>query len=454
MTGYADFIADKSQDRTADGFAPGPLLDGMFPFQSALVEWATRQGRGALFADCGLGKTVMQLAWADQVVRHTGKPVLILTPLAVSHQTVTEAQRFGVEATVSRDGRADGPIVVTNYDRLHHFTPESFGGVVCDESSAIKAFDGQRRRDVTTFLRKHRYRLLCTATAAPNDYIELGTASEALGHLGYVDMLARFFTNSQRNSTSMRGYGKASEWRFKGHAETGFWRWVASWARAMRRPSDLGFSDDGFALPPLEVRHHVIEARSTRDGVLFDLPAQGLREEREEERRTVAERCEAAAELANHGDPVVVWCHRNDEARRLVHLIPDAVEIAGSDDPDDKEEKLAGFTSGAIRCLVTKPIIGAWGLNWQHCHRMVFFPSHSYEQYYQSVRRSWRFGQTRRVMVDIVTTRGGMNAMHNLERKSRQADRMFTELVSHMRDALRIDATTHYPLPMEVPEWL
>jgi hypothetical protein len=284
--GYAEFLERRSQLDGNDGFEPVWMPDFLFPFQTALVEWAIRKGRAALFADCGLGKTPMQLVWAENVHRVTGRPVLLVTPLAVSFQTEGEAAKFGIEAATSRDGSVTAPITITNYERLHLFASADFGGMVCDESSAIKSFDGVRRAIVTDFMRKMRYRLLCTATAAPNDYIELGTSSEALGYLGHMDMLGRFFTNKMGNSTGQgRSYGGAAEWRFKGHAEDAFWRWVSSWARAMRQPSDFGFSDDGFALPALSQRQHTVEANIPRDGALFDMPAVGLREEREEARR-------------------------------------------------------------------------------------------------------------------------------------------------------------------------
>ncbi len=453
VTAYASFLERKTQLDGMHGFEPGWMPEFLFPFQRSLVEWAVRKGRGAIFADCGLGKTPMQLVWAENVRRYTGKPVLIVTPLAVGFQTELEAAKFGIEAAVSRDGNVTGPVTITNYERLHHFSSADFGGVVCDESSAIKAFDGVRRQIVTDFMRKHRYRLLCTATAAPNDYTELGTSSEALGYLGYMDMLGRFFVNDQRSAGIGRYHGKQAAFRFKGHAETGFWRWVSSWARAMRRPSDHGFDDDGFILPPLEHRQHVVEARTHREDTLFDLPANGIREERDESRRTVEERCEKAAYLLADADTAVAWCQLNREGDLLTRLIDGAVQISGSDEPDAKEEKLVAFGRGDIRVLVTKPVIGAWGLNWQHCNRMTFFPSHSYEQYYQAVRRSWRFGQTRPVTVDIVTTEGGINALKNLQRKAAQADRMFETLVAHMLDALDIDRANTYDLPVEVPAW-
>ena len=395
----------------------------------------------------------MQLVWAENVHRVTNRPVLILTPLAVGSQTQEEGDKFGIQATVSRDGTVYPGITVTNYERLHYFDSADFAGVVCDESSAIKAFNGKRRAEVTDFVRKLQYRLLCTATAAPNDYIELGTSSEALGYLGYMDMLNRFFVNDNRSS-AQRGWGKQSQWRFKGHAQTPFWKWVASWSRALRRPSDLGYPDDDFRLPELKQRQHIIEARTLAPGMLFDLPAFGMQEERQEQRRTIEERCETAAELLSSTKTGIAWCQLNDEGDRLTALIDGAVQVKGSDSVDKKEETLTAFSHGDIRVLVTKPLIGAWGLNWQHCNRMTFFPTHSYEQYYQAVRRCWRFGQKRPVTVDLVTTEGGLNAMTSINRKADQADKMFTELVSHMQDSITIRRTTDYDKKVEVPSWL
>ncbi len=461
MSDYGDMLERKRQLDGMDGFEPKYLPDFLFPFQAAIVEWAIRKGRAAIFADCGLGKTPMQLVWADNVCTHTRKPVLIVTPLAVGHQTVAEAAKFGIEAVISRDGKPAASITVTNYEMLHHFDRADYGGVVCDESSAIKSYDGIRRAVVTDFIRKMQYRLLCTATAAPNDYVELGTSSEALGYLGHMDMLGRFFTNRDKNSNvkgrryrwSQNGSSGNPEWRFKGHAEEAFWRWVASWARAMRKPSDLGFSDEGFDLPPLEVRRHVVAARTTKDGQLFDMAALGLSEEREEQRRTIQERCETAANLIADADSAVAWCQLNDEGNLLTKMIDGAVQVSGSDPPEVKEERLLAFSRGDVRVLVTKPKIGAWGLNWQHCNRMTFFPSHSYEQYYQAVRRSWRFGQTRPVLVDMVATEGIANASRNLDRKSRQAERMFDALVSHMQNSLAIERDETYDQKVQVPSW-
>ncbi|MDD5305407.1 MAG: helicase [Elusimicrobia bacterium] len=451
---YLAFLDAKSQLGTFDGFEPSYVPDFLFDFQRALVMWAVRKGKAAIFADCGLGKTPMQLVWAENVRRHTNRPVLIVTPLAVSAQTIEEGAKFGIEVRRSNDGTAHAGINVTNYERLHHFSPADFAGTVCDESSAIKSFAGKHRAVVTDFMRKQQYRLLATATAAPNDYIELGTSSEALGQLGYMDMLNRFFKNDQNTSRPNRLWA-GGQWRFKGHAEQHFWRWVCSWARALRRPSDLGFDDARFALPPLIEQEHLVQARSLAEGMLFELPAVGLYEERQEQRRTLRERCEKVASLINRTtEPAVAWCHLNAEGDLLAKLIPDAVQVSGSDTVEAKEAAFMGFAHGQIRALVIKPKIGAFGLNWQHCAHMTVFPSHSYEQYYQAVRRCWRFGQTKPVTVDIVTTESGSRVMHNLQRKSAQADTMFTALVGYMNDALAIAGHVDYNRKVQVPAWL
>jgi len=451
---YQDFLEHKTQFYGDSGFSPVWMPDWLFDFQAALVEWSIRKGRAAIFADCGLGKTPMELVWAENIARKTGGNVLILTPLAVSHQAVHEAQKFGIDAQRSADGAAHR-ITIANYERLHYFNPSDFAGVVCDESSILKSFDGKRRGEITVFMRKMQYRLLATATAAPNDYIELGTSSEALGYLGHMDMLNRFFKNDLNNSAQGRMRGEVIKWRFKGHAELPFWRWVCSWARAIRRPSDLGFSDDRFVLPPLTEREHLVQADTLPEGMLFALPAAGLKEQRDERRRTVAERCERVAELVwNTGQPALVWCHLNEEGDQLERLIPDAVQVSGADSDDRKEDRMMAFASGKARVLVTKPKIGAWGLNFQHCAHITFFPSHSFEQYYQGVRRCWRFGQKRPVHVDLVTTEGELGVLRNLQRKAEQADRMFSSLVAEMNAAIAIDRASQFQSTIEVPQWL
>lgn len=464
MSTYAEYLDSRRQLANAGGFDPHVMPDHLFDFQQVLVDFAVQQGRAALFADCGMGKTPMALAWADNVHRHTGKPVLLLTPPAVGQQIVAEAEKFGHEAAVDRTGRPAAPVTVSNYEQLHKFDPYDFAATVCDESSILKSFDGSTRAAVTEFMRRQPYRLLATATAAPNDYTELGTSSEALGGLGYMDMLTRFFINKDR-SISSRGrsqfrmsnnpadLGGAVKWRLKGPAEQPFWRWVSTWARAIRRPSDYGFDDGLFVLPELVERITTVQPRKARPDSLIDLPAVGLRAEREESRRSLTERCEAAAAALEDADHAVAWCHLNDESKRLAELIDGAVQVSGVDSEYAKEEKLAAFTRGEIRVLVTKPSIGAWGLNWQHAHRMTYFPSHSYEQMYQSVRRMWRFGQTKPVEVDFITTPSTSAVLANLRRKATAADQMFAELVAHMNNAAGIDPHT-YDQDMEVPSWL
>jgi hypothetical protein len=456
MGDYERFLERKRQLGGEHGFAPEWMPDFLYPFQAHLVEWAIRRGRAAILADCGLGKTPMQLVWSENVARHTGKPVLIGTPLAVSHQLLVEADKFGIDAVRSRDGTIPkgARIVVTNYERLHLFNPADIAGMVCDESSILKNFDGKRKAVITEFLRTLPYRLLCTATAAPNDYVELGTSSEALGELGHMDMLGRFFRNNRNNSATGRAYGSMVQWILKAHAQDAFWRWVSSWARTCRKPSDMGFDDAGFELPPLREHEHVIDARKKREGWLFDVPAIGLAEEREERRRTIRERCDKVAELVEHDKQALVWCHLNDEGDLLTKLIPDALQVRGSDFDDTKEERLRAFADGNLRVLVTKPKIGAWGLNLQRCSHVTFFPSHSYEQYYQGVRRCWRFGQERPVVVDIVTTEGGRGTMANLRRKADKADEMFTALSRHMNDALSVKAEKYGGMAREAPAWL
>lgn len=460
---YSEFLRAKTHTANDFGFAPVWMPDFLFDFQKALVEWSLERGRSAIFADCGLGKTPMQLVWAENIVRKENRPVLIVTPLAVSAQTIREAGKFDIEAGRSWDGSVAAPITVTNYERLHHFDSKDFAGVVCDESSILKNFDGSTKAAVTEFLRTVPYRLLCTATASPNDYIELGTSAEALGVLGYMDMLNRFFRNQNNNATDTKGHWRGfhaprayegKQWRFKYHAEQPFWRWVCSWARALRRPSDLGFDDAGFELPPLIERETIIPCSRPLDGKLFVEPALGLAEQRQERKMTIQERCEAVAEKVDHDQPAIVWCHLNAEGDLLERLIPDALQVKGSQSDEEKESRLLAFANGGSRVLVIKPKIGAFGLNWQHCAHVTFFPSHSYEQYYQGVRRCWRFGQKRPVAVDIVTTEGELGVLKNLQRKSTAADHMFSELVKHMGNELHLDSNNPYVQEVEVPSWL
>ena len=475
---YAKFIASKSQDQTRHGFDPLWVPDFLYDFQRDLLSWATVKGRAAIFADCGLGKTPIQLVWAENVIRKTNGRVLILTPLAVALQTKREAEKFGIEAEISRDGKPAQNITITNYEMLGHFSPEDYVGVVCDESSILKSFSGTRRKQITRFMQKTQYRLLCTATAAPNDYIEFGTSSEALGELSNSDMLARFFKylddKGQRKETKLQDraevairnngdyYAKLSyrvaqtigQWRLKHHAVIPFWRWVCSWARACRMPSDLGFEDGDFILPELICVDHLIMPDSPPDGMMFNLPAFGLAEEREERRRTLRQRCEYVAGLIDHNEPAVVWCHMNAEGDLLEKIIPGAQQIAGKTPNDEKIERYNAFLDGSLRVLVIKPKIGAWGLNWQHVNHVVTFATHSYEQYYQSVRRCWRFGQKKPVRLDVIATSGEERVLANMRSKAERAELMFDALVREMNQSQKIRHTTGYINTLEAPAWL
>lgn len=460
------FIARKSQLDGDFGFAPLWMPDFLFDFQAFLTDWNIRKGRSATFAGCGLGKTAMELVWAENVMRRTNKPTLILTQLAVSRQFIGEGTKFGVECKRIVDGQVHrGCVNVTNYKQLHKLNPDDFGGVACDESSAIKNDKSETRKAVNEFLRTVKYRLLATATAAPNDLPELGTSSEALGYLGNMDMLSKFFKNDRNNSVDTggkwRGHGAprsyvGPQWRFRGHAEEPFWRWVCSWARSLRKPSDFGFDDRDFILPPLVENIHEVKSDKPPPGMLFALPARGLREERAERRRTISERCEMAAALvlANGGNPSVSWCQLNDEGDMLEKLIPGSVQVSGKDSDESAEEKLTAFAEGQVANLVTKHAIGAYGLNWQHCAHMTSFVDHSYERDYQAIRRCYRFGQKRSVTVDRILSDGESNVLVNLRRKAEQADMLFENIVRYMRDALHITRGRTFDKKEELPSWL
>lgn len=459
MNKYQRYIQTKTGERDNNsGFNPVFMPDYLFGFQKKLVEWSLIKGRSAAFADCGLGKSIMELVWSVNVIKKTKGKVLLITPIAVGSQMIREAEKFGIpDVGRSKDGTIEHGITITNYERLHYFNPNDFTGVVLDESSILKNFKGHIKHELNIFMRKIKYRLLATATAAPNDFIELGTSSESLGYLGYMDMLSQFFKNDQNNcATNRRGrFTEATKWRLKGHAHKSFWRWITSWARAVRKPSDMGFDDKGFDLPKLiENEHEIRVSRKPTEGEMFTFPAVGLKEVRDERRATIKDRCEKAADIINNTkDYSVVWCNLNDEGDLLEKLIPDAIQVSGKDNDDSKESKLLEFTNENARVLITKPKIGAFGLNWQHCNHVTFFPAYSYEQYYQAIRRCWRFGQKRKVTVDCIYTEGDKFSMHNLRRKQNQADQMFTNLVNEMNNSLHINNVTDFDNKTEVPSW-
>jgi hypothetical protein len=450
---YKEFLKTKADMGASDGFPVVSIPDMAFPFQRSLIEWSCAKGRAALFADCGLGKTIMQLTFADNATRQTAKHSLVLTPLAVAAQTITESEKFGIECVRSKNGELPrtASVVVTNYQRLDKFNPNDFGAVICDESSILKNFDGATKAAVTEFMRTVPYRLLCTATAAPNDYMELGTSAEALGYMGYYDMLAKFF--KRENGTGGVAWGRDT-YRLRAYAERDFWRWVVSFSRAVRRPSDVGFSDEGFDLPALTMNEHVIHASVPREGQLFDTPARTLPEQKEERRRTIKERCEKVAQLVEKHDSSVMWCHLNPEGDLLKKLVKGAEQISGTDSDERKEELLVAFASGQLSRLITKPQIAGYGLNWQRCAHQATFPSHSFEQFYQGVRRCWRFGQKRSVTIDMVSSEGEAGVLANLNRKAAQAEKMFANMVELMNNELNIDRSTTFKKEQETPSWL
>lgn len=452
---YYNYIEEKTQLKNNNGFKPLFLPDMLFDFQKYTIDFSLTKGRTLIAQDCGLGKTFEELVFAKNIVMKTNKNVLLLTPLAVGHQFLQEAEKFGIDDIArSSDGTPKAKITVTNYEQLHKFNKNDYICVICDESAIIKNPDGTTKFLIVEFMKKIPYRLLATATASPNDYIELGTSSEALGYMGFTDILSKFFKNDSNNVSLRRRYGEASKFSFKGKAEVPFWQYVASWTIAMRKPSDIGFEDNGFILPKLIERNYLIEDIVPPDGMLFNLPARRLDEQRDETKRTIQKRCEKVAELADTGEAVFIGCHLNPEGILLKKLISDSVEVSGSDSDETKEQKFIDFANGNVRVLITKPKIGAWGLNFQHCNHVIYFPSHSYEQEYQFVRRCLRFGQKKDVIFDRVYTEGLIRVMENVQRKSKQADNMFERLVKEMHFAKNINTNNYFIEKERIPEWL
>jgi superfamily II DNA or RNA helicase len=453
---YHDFIARKTETTQTRGLPQESISIGahLFDFQRDLVRWALRRGSAAIFADTGLGKTAMQLEWARNVSEH-GR-VLILTPLAVAAQTAKEGQRFGVECHYRREDAGDR-ITIANYDMLDRFDPAAFAGIVLDESSILKSYDGATRTALIEAFAATPYRLACTATPSPNDYTELGNHSEFLGIKRRVEMLAEYFVHDGETT---------SEWRLKGHAQQPFWRWVSSWGAIVRSPSDLGYDGSTFSLPPLNMREMVLRVDHTEAwsaGTLFAGEAATLSDQRALRRATITSRVNAAAEIALQPGPCLIWCELNDEGDALEKTIPDSVQVRGSDDVDDKEDRLLGFAAGKYRVLITKPSIAGFGMNWQHCNRMVFAgASHSYEQTYQAIRRCWRFGQKQPVDVTVIRSESDARIMENYKRKSADAERMADEAAVYVAPSVRgsIGASVrewneYVPTkPMRVPHWV
>lgn len=429
---YGTFISTKKHSTGEFGFDPIWMPECAFNFQQAIITKAVRKGRMGLFCDTGLGKTLMQLAIAWNVVQKTNQRVLILTPLAVAFQFIDEAMKIGIDDIGhSKDGSLSNKIVVCNYERLHLLNPSDFVCVMLDESSILKNFAGKTRDQIVAFIKQVKYRFLSTATPSPNDFIELGNSSEALGYMGYMDMLTKFFKSNQ-NSVDSNNRNIGEKFYLKPHAERDFFAWVNQWSVMVKKPSDLGFSDAGYDLPKLTTNQHIVRNDRTWviDGqdALFAMPAKTMTEVREEQKLTVSERCEKAHELAS-GKTSVYWCNLNEESTLLSSLDSDAIEIIGGMSIDQKEEILVSFARGDIKRLITKARMTSMGLNWQHCQHTVFFPTWSYEQYYQAIRRFWRFGQQHEVTCDMVISEGQERVMEALEQKTEKAIELYGNLV-------------------------
>lgn len=435
MSAYLEFLAGKRAVAPAVGIdvAPEQVSPWLFPFQRDLTRWALRKGRAAIFADTGLGKTRMQLEWA----RHLGGRTLILAPLAVARQTVREADILGLDVNYARSqGDAAAGITITNYEMLGAFEAASFDAVVLDESSILKALDGSTRKRLTEAFADTRYRLCCTATPAPNDIAEIANHAEFLGVMSRVEMLAAFFVHDEDG------------WRLKGHASEAFYRWLASWGMSVRKPSDLGYSDKGYDLPPLEIVPTFIDTDYRPDGMLFSVGLRGIGDRSKVRKVTATARVEAAAALVNaSSDQWILWCGLNDEANALAKAIPGAVNVQGSDSLDTKVSALEAFQDGKTRVLVTKPRIAGFGMNFQNAHRMAFVGlNDSWEQYYQSIRRCWRFGQTEPVSAHIILSEAEQDIYHNVMRKEAEARYMAEQLVEHVREFERAEIAAFEPV--------
>lgn len=443
MSDYESFLDSKAFDDVSAGFDVEPCNPNLFDFQRVITKWAIRRGRAAVFADTGLGKTIMAASWCEEVVDHTCHPVIILAPLAVAKQTVQEAAKFGIEITYLREP-VDGvqpDITITNYEMMEHFDPDAYVGVVLDESSILKHQQSKTRERIIAAFRETPYRLSCTATPSPNDYMELGNQAEFLGIMSAAEMLAMFFTHDG---------GETSKWRLKNHGKVRFWEWLSTWSVVLRKPSDLGYSDDGYDLPGLNIIDHVVESERM-EGELFPKVAESLQDRRRAQRATVDDRVRVVADLVNQSDePWIIWCQLNDEGDALRRQISDAVEVRGADSIDEKEQRLSAFSRGKIRVIVTKSKISGFGMNWQHCANMAFVGiSDSFEQFYQSVRRCYRFGQTRVVNVHLVHAQSEGAVKANLERKQSQHDALSENMVAHMRTLMqqKIGAATMEKTP-------
>ena len=442
---YEDFIASKRRAEVATGHNPSELNEHLFDFQHAIVSWSIRRGRAAIFADTGLGKTLMQLSWADEVARHTGNPVLILAPLAVSEQTIEQGKTFGIEVERHTGSAIFGPhIYITNYERMDQVDFDSLSGVVLDESSILKAQTGKTRTALIEKCQGIPYRISCTATPSPNDFMELGNQCEFLGVMSMTEMLATYFVNDT---------GDTGTWRLKGWGASKFWEWMGTWAVVLRNPSDIGFDGSRYILPQPVYHEHVVE--TDQSGDLFAKPAVTMTERRKAQRDSIESRCKALAEIVNSdsNEPWIIWCHLNDEAELLQSLIPGSVNVQGSDKPEVKSSRMMDFSHGDLRVLISKPSICGFGMNWQHCARMAFVGlNDSFEQFYQAVRRCYRFGQKRNVEVHIFTAENEGQILNNIKRKEKDHHAMSENMIEHMRDIMNTELSGQVKITEEYRE--
>ena len=439
---YEQFLESKKHSIGNFGFKPNYIPNIAFDFQKEIISRAVEKGRMAVFADTGLGKTLIQLSIANNIVRETNGKVIILTPLAVAFQFILEAEKLGIDdIEYSKDGTHTKSIVVCNYERLHYFNSKDFKGCILDESSILKNFDGKIKNQITSFIKKMPYRFLSTATPSPNDFIELGTSSEALGYMGYMDMLGKFFKNNN-SSVAKQTRNIGEKYYLKPHAERDFFAWVNQWSIMVKMPSDLGYSNDRYLLPELIVNNHVVENTSTLDASgqmsIIVKEAKTFHEIKHEQRQTLEERCEKGVSLAKDKTSVY-WCNLNDESSLIKELDPEAQEIKGSMSIDKKEDILINFAKGNIDRIITKAKMTGMGLNWQHCNHSVFFPTYSYEQYYQAIRRFWRFGQTKDVTIDMVTSFGQKRVLEALQQKTEKAMHLYENLVKNVNSVFKED---------------
>lgn len=431
---YEEFIESKKHTSGQYGFNANWYPDMAFDFQKYIIEKAIKKGRIGIFADTGLGKTLILLSIAQNIILHTNKRVILLTPLAVAFQFLDEAKKIGIDdIEYSKDGTFTKKIVICNYERLHYFNSSDFECVILDESSILKNFNGQIKNQITSFIKKVPYRFLATATPSPNDFIELGTSSEALGYLGYMDMLTKFFKNNQ-NSVDSNNRNIGEKFYLKPHAEKAFFQWVNSWSIMVKSPSDIGFDDSQYKLPRLITNNHIV----TNDnhygmGSLFAVEAKTMSEIKNEQKLTEEQRVFKAIELAKDKTSVY-WCNTNNESSLLKNNDSEAVEIIGSQSIEQKEDILKAFSDGQIKRLITKAKMTGMGLNWQHCNHSVFFPTWSYEQYYQAIRRFWRFGQKNEVVIDLVLSEGMTRVMEALQQKTQKAQELYKNLVDNVND--------------------